>query len=456
MNFSKKRVTNSGGTRIGCHANHGTGDAIGNAPITKTATIDTATSTSRWDAVLNRDKALDGEFVYAVKTTGVYCRASCASRTAKRINVVFFDTTSDAKVAGFRPCKRCHPDGTSFEHRRNDTVYAACERIRQSAATLSLNELASVSNLSPHHFHRVFKSVTGVTPKEYQKAIQQTRVRDALSKNRTVTEAIYEAGFNSSGRFYASSTAILGMTPQRYQKGGVNEEICYALVSCSMGLMMVAATQRGVCSIEFGDHGDSLIQQLHERFPRAMFLPGDKTFRIWLSRILKYLDQSGHHPGEWQKNFSICRSIFRAHYSSNRCGKRCEIFQREKPLAIAKWRKRSASPKPFVRWLAHAPATLLQYSFPVIAWFDSRASYPAIVGALRARQNYCVANLKKQKIETSTTDFSLVHRRLAEPLPGARDSQISRAGPRTAGRTYHGQQHYKSHHDQRSSDVYPH
>lgn len=301
MNFSKKRVTNSGGTRTGCHANHGTGDAIGNAPITKTATIDTATSTSRWDAVLNRDKALDGEFVYAVKTTGVYCRASCASRTAKRINVVFFDTTSDAKVAGFRPCKRCHPDGTSFEHRRNDTVYAACERIRQSAATLSLNELASVSNLSPHHFHRVFKSVTGVTPKEYQKAIQQTRVRDALSKNRTVTEAIYEAGFNSSGRFYASSTAILGMTPQRYQKGGVNEEICYALVSCSMGLMMVAATQRGVCSIEFGDHGDSLTQQLHERFPRAMFLPGDKTFRIWLSRILKYLDQSGHHPGEWQK-----------------------------------------------------------------------------------------------------------------------------------------------------------
>jgi AraC family transcriptional regulator of adaptative response/methylated-DNA-[protein]-cysteine methyltransferase len=301
MNFSKKRVTNSGGTRIGCHANHGTGDAIGNAPITKTATIDTTTSISRWDAVLNRDKALDGEFVYAVKTTGVYCRASCASRTAKRINVVFFDTTSDAKVAGFRPCKRCHPDGTSFEHRRNDIVYAACERIRQSAATLSLNELASVSNLSPHHFHRVFKSVTGVTPKEYQKAIQQTRVRDALSKNRTVTEAIYEAGFNSSGRFYASSTAILGMTPQQYQKGGVNEEICYALVSCSMGLMMVAATQRGVCSIEFGDHGDSLTQQLHERFPRAMFLPGDKTFRIWLSRILKYLDQSGHHPGEWQK-----------------------------------------------------------------------------------------------------------------------------------------------------------
>lgn len=301
MNFSKKRVTSSGGTRIGCHANHGTGDAIGNAPITKTATIDTTTSTSRWDAVLNRDKALDGEFVYAVKTTGVYCRASCASRTAKRINVVFFDTTSDAKVAGFRPCKRCHPDGTSFEHRRNDTVYAACERIRQSAATLSLNELASVSNLSQHHFHRVFKSVTGVTPKEYQKAIQQTRVRDALSKSRTVTEAIYEAGFNSSGQFYASSTAILGMTPQRFQKGGVNEEICYALVSCSMGLMMVAATQRGVCSIEFGDHGDSLTQQLQERFPRAMFLPGDKTFRIWLSRILKYLDQSGHHPGEWQK-----------------------------------------------------------------------------------------------------------------------------------------------------------
>ena len=303
MNFSNKRVTNSGGTRAGHHAGHGHGHGTGtgNLAITKTTTINNTSSASRWDAVLNRDKAFDGEFVYAVKTTGVYCRASCASRTAKRINVLFFDTTSDAKVAGFRPCKRCHPDGISFEHRRNDTVYAACERIRQSAATLSLNELASASNLSPHHFHRVFKSVTGVTPKEYQKAIQQTRVRDALSKKCTVTEAIYEAGFNSPGRFYASSTAILGMTPQRYQKGGVNEEIRYALVSCSMGLMMVAATQRGVCSIEFGDHGDSLTQQLHERFPRAMFLPGDKTFRIWLCRILKYLDQSGHHPGEWQK-----------------------------------------------------------------------------------------------------------------------------------------------------------
>lgn len=307
MNFSNKHIDNAGRIHANCGAgtdtdtDAGTDTGTDNAAAQTTAT-DTALAISRWDAVLSRDKTFDGEFVYAVKTTGVYCRASCPSRTAKRINVLFFDTTGDAKVAGFRACKRCNPDGISLEHHRNDTVYAACERIKQSAENLSLNELASVSQLSPHHFHRIFKSVTGVTPKEYQKAIQQSRVRDALSKNSTVTGAIYAAGFNSAGRFYANSTAILGMTPKQYKRGGVNEEIRYALVPCSLGLMMVAATLQGVCSIEFGDHADGLTQQLYERFPRALFVAADKTFKTWLSRILKYLDQSADHSGERHKN----------------------------------------------------------------------------------------------------------------------------------------------------------
>ncbi len=297
MNVSNKRVNDSDGFGAGnVTENHARKTAA-----TNNVTADHTTSAARWHAVLNRDKALDGEFVYAVKTTGIYCRASCPSRAAKQINVLFFDTTGDAKAAGFRPCKRCHPDGISLEHQRNDAISAACERIKQSATNLSLNELASASNLSPHHFHRVFKAATGVTPKEYQKAIQQMRVRDALSKNRSVTEAIYEAGFNSTGRFYASSTAVLGMTPQRYKKGGVNEEIRFALVPSTMGLMMVAATQRGVCSVEFSDDADALTQQLHQRFPRATFLPADKTFKLWLSRISQYLDQSALDPDKQQK-----------------------------------------------------------------------------------------------------------------------------------------------------------
>jgi AraC family transcriptional regulator, regulatory protein of adaptative response / methylated-DNA-[protein]-cysteine methyltransferase len=260
----------------------------------------TATANWRWQAVLDRDQALDGEFVYAVKTTGVYCRPSCASRVAKRVNVCFFDTTTDAAAAGFRACKRCHPDGVSAEHARNEMVNAACERIKQSTTNLTLDGLAEASGLSPHHFHRVFKSVTGVTPKEYQKAVQKSRMTTALQQNKTVTDAIFDAGFNSSSRFYEDADAILGMTARNYKNGGVNEDIRHVVKPCNLGnvptFILVAATHRGVCAVEFGDLASELTTRLQARFPHANFKPADELFNAWFASILNYIESPGSQP----------------------------------------------------------------------------------------------------------------------------------------------------------------
>jgi AraC family transcriptional regulator, regulatory protein of adaptative response / methylated-DNA-[protein]-cysteine methyltransferase len=251
---------------------------------------------SRWQAVLGRDKEFDGEFVYAVKTTGVYCRASCPSRVAKRGNVAFFDTTIEAQAAGFRACKRCNPDGVSLEHARNAAVNVACDFLKATSGNVALTTLAERASMSAHHFHRVFKSITGVTPKAYQKTLQQSRITEALGKNKTVTDAIYDAGFNSSGRFYENAEAILGMTPGSYKNGGKNEDIRYAVEPCALGVILVAATPRGVCAIEFGDSAHDLVHRLRTRFPLARFQPADKIFKAWLGKILEYIDHPGTQP----------------------------------------------------------------------------------------------------------------------------------------------------------------
>lgn len=257
-------------------------------------------SDSHWQAVLDRDREFDGEFVYAVKTTGVYCRPSCASRVAKRVNVAFFDTTMEAAAAGFRACKRCHPNGVSAEHIRNEAVKAACEQMTKSSTNLSLESLAETAHLSPHHFHRVFKSVTGLTPKEYQKAVQKSRVTEALGSNKTVTDAIFDAGFNSSGRFYEDADAMLGMTARSYRDGGANEDIRYAVKPCNLGatpsLVIVAATTRGVCTVEFGDSAEDLTRRLRERFPNANFRAADEIFKKWLAHILEYIEKPSVQP----------------------------------------------------------------------------------------------------------------------------------------------------------------
>lgn len=246
---------------------------------------------SRWQAVVRRDRQADGVFVYAVKTTGVYCRPSCPSRTAKRENVEFFESNAQAAAAGYRACKRCRPEALSQEQRRQALAIQACRTIEQSAVALPLAALARQAGLSPHHFHRIFKEVVGLTPKEYCKSVRAGRVAASLQSAPSVTEAIYAAGFNSAGRFYEESGALLGMAPATYRKGAPGEHIRYAVAPCALGQIMVAATRKGVCAIEFGEAQPDLVERLRQRFPAAQLEPADAAFRVWVDRVLAYLEQ---------------------------------------------------------------------------------------------------------------------------------------------------------------------
>src|SRR4029077_17557146 len=179
----------------------------------------------RWAQVVARDRSADGRFWYSVATTGIYCRPSCPSRTANPKNVQLYDSLESAKATGFRPCKRCNPDGLSPDAENAALVAKACRLIEESEEELSLDKLADTVGLSPSYFHRMFKAATGVTPKDYAAAHRAAKVREGLASGSSVTEAIYDAGFNSSGRFYEKSADMLGMTPSRYRAGGANEEI---------------------------------------------------------------------------------------------------------------------------------------------------------------------------------------------------------------------------------------
>lgn len=257
------------------------------APATKTPTPDD----SRWQAVVSKNKDLDGEFVFAVTTTGIYCRPSCPAKPAKRHNVVFFDTTQLAQAAGFRACMRCKPDGISHEHTRNDLMAKACQLMQASATPLSLTALATQLGMSPHHLHRVFKATTGLTPKGYQQALIKGRLASALDKPQTITDAIYDAGFNSSGHFYDGADALLGMTPGSFRSGGQGLEIRYAVEPCALGVILVAATARGVCAIEFGDSAHDLLARTRTRFPKAAFQAADAQFTQWLGKVLSFIEQ---------------------------------------------------------------------------------------------------------------------------------------------------------------------
>src|ERR1700709_2198562 len=189
----------------------------------------------RWAKVVARDKEAHGKFWYSVATTGIYCRPSCPSRGANPKNVQLHDSLDSAKATGFRACKRCNPDGPSRESQRIAMVAKACRNIDESEAEPSLEELAAAAGQSPSHFHRVFKAATGLTPKDYAAAARARRVREELDSAETVTTAIYDAGFNSSGRFYEKATGMLGMTPSQYRAGGPNEDIRFAVGQSPLG-----------------------------------------------------------------------------------------------------------------------------------------------------------------------------------------------------------------------------
>jgi len=259
-------------------------------PMTETRQADTARAPARdeerWQAVKRRDPAFDGAFLFAVRTTGVYCCPSCASRPAKRENVSFFSTAAEAEKAGYRACKRCRPDQLGAPDPQMQAVKRACERIETAEEAPKLAELAASAGLSPYHFHRVFKALTGVTPKAYAAETRARRAADKLRTAETVTEAIYDAGFNSSSRFYENTAARLGMTPGAVRRGGAGAVIRFAVGEASLGAVLVAATDKGVCAITLGDDPEALVRDLQDRFPRAEFKGGDAEFERTIAEVV--------------------------------------------------------------------------------------------------------------------------------------------------------------------------
>ena len=260
--------------------------------IPKTATRFVADD-PRWEQVVARDRAADGQFWYSVATTGIYCRPSCPSRAANPKNVQLHDTLEDAKATGFRPCKRCNPDGLSVNAENAALVAKACRLIESSEEEPALNDLASAVELSPSHFHSLFKAGTGLTPKGYAAAHRAAKVRERLKNGGSVTEAIYDAGFNSSGRFYEKSSNMLGMTPSHYRAGGLNEEIRFAVGQCSLGAILVASSRKGVVSILLGDDPDELARDLQDRFPKAQLIGADKDYEALIARAIGLVEAPG-------------------------------------------------------------------------------------------------------------------------------------------------------------------
>lgn len=243
-----------------------------------------------WAAVQRRDRSFDGRFVTGVLTTGIYCRPSCAARHPSRENVRFFASGADARAAGLRPCKRCLPDDVA---RDEAAVLAAIDEIKQGAdgtdGTPSLDELAQLTGYSPSHFQRVFKRATGLSPAAYARALRSERARDALTGGASVTEAIYEAGYSGPSRFYDDAKGRLGMAPSAWADGGRGVSIHWAVVPTTIGPMLVAATDKGVCRLSF----DEDEAELGRRFPNADLVQGGAEFEKLLAEVVASVESPG-------------------------------------------------------------------------------------------------------------------------------------------------------------------
>lgn len=245
----------------------------------------------RWQSVIGRDATADGTFVYAVRTTGVYCRPSCPSRTARPANVSFYGTPAEAEAAGYRACRRCNPNGQSLAMANTAIVAEACRLIEASDELPKLDELAHRVGMSPFYFHRQFKAITGLTPKQWATAHRARKVRAELSdEEMSVTGAIYGAGFNSNSRFYERSNEVLGMTPTAYRSGGKDADIRFAVGETSLGAILVAQSDKGICAITLGDDPDELVRDLQDRFPKANLIGGDKGFENLVARVVGFVE----------------------------------------------------------------------------------------------------------------------------------------------------------------------
>ena len=245
----------------------------------------------RWAAVVAKDHSADGRFYYAVKTTGVYCRPSCPARRANPRNVTFHASPAAAEAAGFRACKRCKLRDPSLKTRHGALIARACRMIEDAEAKPATTALAKAVGLSPHHFHRLLKSVTGLTPSAYAEAHRARKLRAGLPKSRTVTAAVFDAGFNATSRFYEKSAEILGMTPANYRRGGVGAEIRFAVGRCALGAILVASSEKGICAIALGDDPGRLPRELEETFPNARLIGGDKSFGKVVAKVIAFVER---------------------------------------------------------------------------------------------------------------------------------------------------------------------
>ena len=248
----------------------------------------------RWKALLNRDQRADGAFLYAVKSTGVYCRPTCSSRLPNRENVLFFTSCSEAEAAGFRPCKRCSPEESSAREHQIKAIIRACKSIDESEEHPRLQNLAAAVGMSSSNFHRLFKEIVGVTPKKYALTVRMDRVKSGLTQGSSVTQTIYDAGFSSISRFYERSRSMLGMTPSTYKNGAAGLRIHVAVADSFLGWVSVAATDHGICSIDFGDTPQSLLERLRMRFPKAELRQDDSGFADWVSRVVAFIETPAH------------------------------------------------------------------------------------------------------------------------------------------------------------------
>ena len=251
-----------------------------------------------WRAVVGREPAADGTFVYAVRSTGIYCRPTCAARKPRREQVVFFPGPEEAERAGFRPCRRCRPRGEAAGAVQAALVRRVCRYIDEHLEdTVSLASLAGTdadAGLNPHRLQRTFKRVLGITPRQYADARRLDRLKGRLREGETVTRALYDAGYGSSSRLYERVPVHFGMTPATYRRGGQGMPIGYAIADSPLGRLLVASTPRGVCAVYLGDSDRALEAALAEEYPAAEIRRGDGDADRWIGAVVRHLE--GHHP----------------------------------------------------------------------------------------------------------------------------------------------------------------
>ncbi len=246
-----------------------------------------------WDAVNARDARFNGVFVYAVRSTGVYCRPTCPSRRPQREQVIFFNSFDEAEAAGFRPCRRCHPQAAFLPDHSSEIVQRACQILDENLAEpLSLTGLAQELHLSPSYLHRIFKAVTGLTPHQYTLGKRVEQFKAGLKDGKDVTTALYDAGFSSSSRLYEGAAGRLGMTPTTYRRGGQGMSIHYTIVDTYLGRMLVAATAQGICAVSFGDQDARLAAFLKQEYPAAEIEHDGENLNAWAQTLLAHLEGS--------------------------------------------------------------------------------------------------------------------------------------------------------------------